>query len=96
MHIPLRYRSCALAPAPYPSSRVFVKPDKLFVAGGKSRWTYLLGDTPQGAVAVRFAFATDEGWCVETPAANPASLYDTPARFVGMKGAFPASCTPLP
>jgi len=79
-----------------PVVRVFVKPDKLFVAGGKSLWTYFLGETPQGAVAVRLALGSDEGWCVEAPAKSPASLYDTPARFVGAKGAVPASCTPLP
>src|SRR4030095_6479138 len=69
-------------PADGPVVRVFVKPDKIFIAGGKTGWGYLLGGAPQGSVAVRLAIGTDEGWCVEAPAKAPASVYDTPARFV--------------
>jgi hypothetical protein len=84
------------SPIDGPIVRVFVKPDKLFVSGGRESWTYLLGPVPQGTVAVRIALGTDDGWCVEAPAKPPASSYDTPARFVGEKGTMPASCTPLP
>jgi hypothetical protein len=45
---------------------------------------------------VRLALGADEGWCVEAPAKEPAAVYDTPARFVGTKGAIPPSCPPLP
>ena len=84
------------SPIEGPIVRVFVKPDKLFVSGGKTNWTYLLGPLPQGTVAVRLALGTDEGWCIEAPAKAPASSYDTPARFVGEKGATPTACTPVP
>jgi hypothetical protein len=83
-------------PADGPIVRVFVKADKIFVAGGKTNWGYLLGTAQQGSVAVRLALGTDEGWCVESPAKVPASVYDTPARFVGTKGALPAACSPEP
>jgi hypothetical protein len=39
---------------------------------------------------------TEDGWCVEAPAKTPASVYDTPARFVGVKAAVPAACSPVP
>jgi hypothetical protein len=83
-------------PADGPIVRVFVKPDKIFVAGGKSGWSYALGTAPQGSVAARLALGADEGWCVEAPAKAPASVYDTPARFVGAKDALPAACSPTP
>jgi hypothetical protein len=70
-------------PADGPVVRVFVKPDKLYVSGGKSNWTFLLGAVPQGALAVRVALGGDDGWCVETPAKPPAERYDTPKRFYG-------------
>jgi hypothetical protein len=82
-------------PADGPIVRVFVKPEKLFVSGGKTNWTYLLGPVPQGTIAVRFALGADEGWCVEAPAKPPFERFDTPARFAGSKGAIPASCTPV-
>ena len=83
-------------PADGPIVRVFVKPDKIFVAGGKTNWTFLLGPVPQGRLAVRLALGNDDGWCVEAPAKTPVERYDTPARFAGLKGAIPQSCTPLP
>jgi hypothetical protein len=83
-------------PADGPIVRVFVKPDKIFVAGGKTNWAYLLGAASQGSIAVRLALGTDEGWCVEAPAKTPASVYDTPARFVGAKGALPPACSSVP
>jgi hypothetical protein len=83
-------------PVDGPIVRVFVKLDKLFVAGGKAGWGYLLDGAPQGSVAARLALGTDDGWCVEAPAKTPTSVYDTPARFVGAKGALPAVCSPAP
>jgi hypothetical protein len=83
-------------PADGPVMRVFVKPDKLYVSGGKTNWTYLLGATRQGSVSVRLALGTDDGWCMEAPAKAPVTIFDTPAKFVGLKGAIPASCPPLP
>lgn len=83
-------------PADGPVVRVFVKPDKIFVAGGKTGWTYLLGPAPQGSVAARLVLGTDAGWCVEAPAKAPATAHDTPARFVGAKGARPAACPAPP
>jgi hypothetical protein len=82
------------SPLEGPVMRVFVKQDKLFVSGGRANWTFLLGSAPQGALGARLALGTDEGWCVEAPAREPASSYDTPARFVGAKGPAPATCTP--
>ena len=84
------------SPIEGPIVRVFVKPEKIFVSGGKVNWTYLLGPVPQGAIGVRFTLGSDEGWCVEAPAKPPFDRFDTPARFAGLKGAIPASCTPLP
>jgi hypothetical protein len=83
-------------PADGPVVRVFVKPDKIFVAGGKTGWSYLLGPAPQGSMAARLVLGADDGWCVEAPAKAPASTYDTPARFVGAKGAIPAACPSFP
>jgi hypothetical protein len=83
-------------PVDGPVVRIFVKPDKIFVAGGKANWTYLLGTTPQGRVAARLALGADDGWCVEAPAQTPPAVYDTPVRFVGAKGARPPTCPPVP
>src|SRR5262249_9227192 len=83
-------------PADGPIVLLFVKPDKIFVAGGKANWGYLLDGGPQGSVAARLTLGSDDGWCVEAPAKTPISINDTPARFVGAKGALPASCAPVP
>jgi len=77
-----------------PVFRVFVKTDKLFVVGGRTDWTYVLSTTPQGGVAVRLDVGTGVSWCSEAPAKTPATIYDTPAKFVGVKGSIPALCAP--
>ena len=79
-----------------PIVRVFVKPEKIFVSGGKGSWTFLLGPVPQGRLAVRLALGSDDGWCVEAPAKPPFEVYDTAKRFAGLKGSIPSSCTPVP
>jgi hypothetical protein len=79
-----------------PVTRVFVKPDKLFVRGGKTNWTYLLGPDSQGSIAARLTLGEGTTWCSETPAKPPSSMNDTPSKFVGFKGSVPASCPALP
>lgn len=79
-----------------PVTRVFVKPDKIFVRGGKTNWTYVLGPAPQGTVAVRLTLGTGTTWCAAASFKPPSSTNDTPAKFVGLKGSVPTSCPTIP
>jgi hypothetical protein len=67
-----------------------------------SGWTYLLGDPPQGKVAIRLQLGTQPPFCAVFPAktsGNPPSSerYDKLDKFIGMaNSAPPVPCPPLP
>ena len=90
------YQFHDVTPADGPIVRLYVKPDKIFVSGGKDSWPYPLEVTPQQTLAVRLALGTGAEWCGAAPAKSPTTLYDTPAKFVGLKGSLAATCPPVP
>lgn len=79
-----------------PIFRIYLKPDKLFVIGGRDLWGYRLDAEPQERVAWRLQLGTDVVLCGEAPAKQPAASYDNPKKFFTPRAPAPAPCAPLP
>lgn len=79
-----------------PIFRIYLKPDKLFVIGGRELWGYRLDVAPQERVAWRLQLGSDVVLCGEAPAKTPASTYDTAKKFFTPRAPAPAPCTPIP
>jgi hypothetical protein len=45
---------------------------------------------------VRLLLGSGTEWCAASPFKPPSSTSDTPAKFVGLKGAVPAGCPAIP
>lgn len=79
-----------------PIFRVYLKPDKLFVIGGRDLWGYRLEAEPQERVAWRLQLGAAVVLCGEAPAKLPASSYDTARKFFTPRAPAPSPCTPIP
>jgi hypothetical protein len=79
-----------------PIFRIYLKPDKLFVIGGRDLWGYRLEATPQVRVAWRLQLGTDVVLCGEAPAKSPAASYDNALKFFTPRALAPSPCTPIP
>jgi hypothetical protein len=79
-------------------TKVEVKPDKIFVKGGRALWTYALDEARQGRVAVRVTLGSANPWCADAPAklsgTPPSSANnDKVDKFVAQpKSPAPGSC----
>jgi len=79
-----------------PISSVQVQADRLRVRGGGPKWSYTLGQSPQGRVAVRLMLGSDGAWCA-TALAKPTGSPATTARTdrTGLFAAQPKMGAPL-
>lgn len=79
-----------------PIFRVFVKPEKLFVHGGKAGWGYPLDAPAQGRLGVRLVLGSDVTWCAEVGPRAPTARYDRPGKFIAPRTPAPAACPSVP
>jgi hypothetical protein len=58
---------------------------------------YSLADAPQGEMGMALSLGSGLGFCASAPARAPASKYDSPTVFTGVKGeTVPATCPDVP